>query len=305
MSDKDRYSDFFNGKKYKVLNGSLAPKAVLSFIILLSAMIVVVVFLIGKYTDEVNKTSSGNLTEAKKVGNWEFPDGDYILKQNEIFAVGGREVGAATIRDNKNGNKMIVFETEFSLPELSRIKEETLNALLSRYGLGDSYFKGTGTTGRYGQEIKYNIVGWKSVIGENIGIIGNIDCPLENGNKSSIFLIALNAIDKYDNNRVLEFANALNCPDVNNSNNNNTVEDKLDTDNDGLTDKVEKMLHSDPYNSDTDGDGTNDGNEIKDGRNPLMHKQWQDAFTAEDFDKVKRDIKFISIYNYDKLFPEK
>jgi len=43
-----------------------------------------------------------------------------------------------------------------------------------------------------------------------------------------------------------------------------------DSDNDGLKDWEEQLWKTDPYNPDTDGDGTPDGLEIKQGRNPLV-----------------------------------
>ncbi|MFH0805156.1 MAG: hypothetical protein V1916_03095 [Patescibacteria group bacterium] len=43
----------------------------------------------------------------------------------------------------------------------------------------------------------------------------------------------------------------------------------LDTDNDGLTDEQEEIWGTDPKNPDTDGDGFKDGDEIKNGFNPL------------------------------------
>jgi hypothetical protein len=42
-----------------------------------------------------------------------------------------------------------------------------------------------------------------------------------------------------------------------------------DTDHDGLTDCDEKLLHTDPLNPDTDGDGIPDGLEVRFGMNPL------------------------------------
>ncbi|MDO8560886.1 MAG: hypothetical protein Q7R91_01585 [bacterium] len=42
-----------------------------------------------------------------------------------------------------------------------------------------------------------------------------------------------------------------------------------DSDNDGLKDWEEKIYATDPANADTDGDSTPDGQELKDGRNPL------------------------------------
>ncbi|MEK7589792.1 MAG: hypothetical protein AAB475_00865 [Patescibacteria group bacterium] len=44
---------------------------------------------------------------------------------------------------------------------------------------------------------------------------------------------------------------------------------RRDNDNDGLKDWEEGLWRTDPNNPDTDGDGTNDGDEARDGRNPL------------------------------------
>jgi hypothetical protein len=43
----------------------------------------------------------------------------------------------------------------------------------------------------------------------------------------------------------------------------------IDSDEDGLPDDMEKRFGTDPFNADTDGDGNNDGEEIKNGYNPL------------------------------------
>ena len=42
-----------------------------------------------------------------------------------------------------------------------------------------------------------------------------------------------------------------------------------DSDNDGLSDKEEEFYGTDKNNSDTDGDGYKDGDEVKNGYNPL------------------------------------
>lgn len=292
-------------KKYKVFSKTLASKAGLGLVILLSAMIVISVALIGVYVNEISQVGIGDIPEAKNVGNWDYIDNAYVLKKYEILNIDGRNVGAVTLRDNQNGNKVVIFEAEFTLSEIPRMKEEMLNKLLVVYGFDNYYFRDSGVTGRFGQEVTYQFVGWKSIFGEKTGIIGNVDCPLGNGNKSSVFLIVSNILEKFNGGRALQFANVLKCPEIVTDNTGDDVEDRLDTDNDGLIDKVEKMLkNTDPYKADTDGDGTNDGDELKIGRNPAMHKQWQDVFTSQDFEKVKADIKFISIYNYDKLFPQ-
>lgn len=51
-----------------------------------------------------------------------------------------------------------------------------------------------------------------------------------------------------------------------------------DSDNDGLTDEVEKFLGTDPLKADSDGDGMNDAAEIRAGRNPLGPGNLRDWF---------------------------
>jgi hypothetical protein len=49
------------------------------------------------------------------------------------------------------------------------------------------------------------------------------------------------------------------------------LDEKLDSDGDGLTDKLEvEQYHTDPHRSDTDGDGYSDKQEIDAGYNPLI-----------------------------------
>lgn len=77
--------------------------------------------------------------------------------------------------------------------------------------------------------------------------------------------------------------------------------DETDTDGDGLTDKIEKMLSSDPYKKDTDGDGHDDFEELRGGYNPMIPRPY-DKYAPEEFDKVKKDIKYISLDVYNELF---
>lgn len=58
--------------------------------------------------------------------------------------------------------------------------------------------------------------------------------------------------------------------DVQNSNDNSDSFSFVDSDNDGLSDQDEiNLWHTDPNNPDTDGDGYLDGDEVKNGYNPL------------------------------------
>jgi hypothetical protein len=59
----------------------------------------------------------------------------------------------------------------------------------------------------------------------------------------------------------------------------------IDTDNDGVPDLVENVYHTNPHKADTDGDGTNDGEEIAKGRDPLKpgpNDLVQDVATGND-----------------------
>lgn len=77
--------------------------------------------------------------------------------------------------------------------------------------------------------------------------------------------------------------------------------EKTDTDKDGLTDVVEKMLKTNPFSKDTDDDGFNDFNELQEGYSPAISRPY-DKYISEDFAKVKEDIKYINLDVYDKLF---
>lgn len=60
----------------------------------------------------------------------------------------------------------------------------------------------------------------------------------------------------------------------------------IDSDNDGLKDWEEELYKADPNNPDTDGDGTSDGDEVQEGRDPLVpgpnDKVQRQTQTAED-----------------------
>lgn len=55
-----------------------------------------------------------------------------------------------------------------------------------------------------------------------------------------------------------------------------------DTDHDGITDEVEKMIGTDPYKFDTDNDGVGDGDELRQGRNPLGAGSFKDFFLPHE-----------------------
>ena len=79
------------------------------------------------------------------------------------------------------------------------------------------------------------------------------------------------------------------------------IDKKLDSDQDGLPDYIEKVLGTDLNNSDTDGDGYSDFEEIKNGYDPLGDKKW----TEEEWEAVKEEIRGESGELYDDIFEEK
>lgn len=74
------------------------------------------------------------------------------------------------------------------------------------------------------------------------------------------------------------------------------IDKELDSDQDGLPDYIEKVLGTDVNNSDTDGDGYSDFEEIKNGYNPFDDKK----YTEEEWEGVKEEIKSEN----EKLFGE-
>lgn len=79
------------------------------------------------------------------------------------------------------------------------------------------------------------------------------------------------------------------------------VDKNLDSDKDGLPDNIEKILGTDPYNADTDGDTFTDLNEIKNGYSPLIAGA-AGKYTREQWDSVKGKIKLEDREFYEKMF---
>jgi len=70
------------------------------------------------------------------------------------------------------------------------------------------------------------------------------------------------------------------------------IDKELDSDQDGLPDYIEKVLGTYLHNSDTDGDGYSDFEEIKDGYDPLGDEK----YTEEEWEAVKEKISDEKLY---------
>lgn len=261
---------------------------------------------ITQYYYNILKFKSIDPTEAEKIGNWQLPDKDYIATDFGEIAIDSRNILMAEVRDKKSENKFMFFKTSFSEAEFIRAKEPRLDKILANYNLGGFYIISTDKIQKYGEEINYNIVGWGADNAASKGILGSIDCRTKAGNIiNTVFIVAINSLSKYDNGRALEFIKTLKCDSADKgiSQDEERDWDKLDSDNDGLSDKVEKMLGTDPFKADTDGDGYSDFDEIKNGYSPLIPRPY-DKYIPEEFAKVKKDIKYISGDVYRNLFGE-
>lgn len=273
--------------------------------LVLGIFLVIILYFAMIYADS-SPYSEEIVVEAQKIGNWEFPDDKYVLKKFENISLDNKNIGAVAVKDKKSGNTLMIFAVGFSQEEILKTKDIVQSKLLEKYSLGESYLKSGGhKTGRIGEEFVYSEIMWNSDGIVETGIIGSMDCLKNKKIGSNIIAVAINSFARYDKGRALEFINTLNCPAGDNEGSGDIeIGDKIDLDNDGLTDKVERMLGSDPYKKDTDGDGYNDFDELQQGYSPMVPRFW-DKYTAEELDKVKQDIKYINIDVYDALFPEK
>lgn len=290
-----------NSKK-KIDKKRLVATLSLNLIIALAVLAVVITYVGLRYVNFLERNISFDIKDAQKIGNWVFPDNYYAAKSLENIEAGNKNTGAVVIKDKKSGNNILVFMTELSVDQITRTREEVRAAILAKYGFGNFAFIDRSKIGNIGQEIEYSNVVWGTGDSARKGLVGGIDCLKAKNLTDSIFIIVTNDKLKYDMNRALEFVGTLKClPYSKVDDDKKGVEDKLDTDSDGLTDKVEKMLKTDLYSADTDGDGFTDFDEIRDGHTPMKPRPW-DEYTAEEFAKVKADIKYVSIDIYDSLF---
>lgn len=274
--------------------------------LVLGIFVIIVLYFALKYFD-IPLYTAEQVAEAQKTGNWVFPDNNYVLKNFETISLGNKSIGEVTVRDKKSGNTIMIFDVSFTQKEVLKLKDYFENKLLEKYELSNYYLRRSGNRiGGIGEEFVYSTVGWNSDGSNRLGIIGNLDCIKNRSSGSNIYAVVYNDPAKYNEARALGFINGLKCPpSLNVGPADSGAGDKIDTDNDGLPDEVEKMLGTDPYKADTNDNGINDFEEIQQGYNPSLPRPWS-KYTAEEFAKVKKDIQYISLKNgldtYDKLF---
>jgi len=79
------------------------------------------------------------------------------------------------------------------------------------------------------------------------------------------------------------------------------VDPNLDSDKDGIPDRIEKVIGTDPYKADTDGDGYSDLQEIKSGYSPLIAGP-AGKYTPEQWQILKDKIKAADEKFYESVF---
>lgn len=84
-------------------------------------------------------------------------------------------------------------------------------------------------------------------------------------------------------------------------NNSVNLDDSLDSDNDGLPDNLEKLLGIDINKPDSDNDGYNDLEEVKNGYSPLTASP-SEKISPDEFGKIKTFIRNFNAELYDKIF---
>lgn len=291
----------FVAKRVTKKNLTMGMKA--GVILGVTLLVVYLILLIGQYFYFLAQFRNLDPSEAKKIGNWEMPDSNYGLNNFGQMVIDEQTIDTAEIWDKKSRNKIRVFKTLFEDSGFLRAKDERLAKILDEYSLGGYYLKKSEKIEKYGLEIIYHIVGWKKTVGSREGSIGSLDCQTKEGNINTVFFIATNDSGSYDNDRVLEFINTFDCgEDTGVIQEEYKNMDKIDTDKDGLTDKVEKMLKTNPFSKDTDEDGYDDFSELKNSYSPIVARPFEIKMTPEQINKIKNDIRFVSEEVYRKIY---
>lgn len=212
--------------------------------------------------------------DAKKIGNWEFPDADYSMVKASKETVYGASLKAIEIKDNKSGNNISLlelpkdFESNYMIKNYGNSKDEDY-LFLERYIANNYKDKGVERIILGNAEVYYKLIeteDYKLLEEKMEGISGTMDCSTAS---NSIVFLAVNSMGKYDGKRALEFLKTLSCP-TGEVNGKKIKEPRTDLDMDGIPDVVEDEIGTSDARKDTDNDGYSDLDEIKSGYNPAV-----------------------------------
>ncbi|MFZ2970084.1 MAG: hypothetical protein WA063_02980 [Minisyncoccia bacterium] len=158
-----------------------------------------------------------DFVDAQKIGNWEFPDDDYIFESAYKIKMYDDVVRSVEITDGKSANEIYLLgmSRDFSDKHLKydsvKDEEEKSNdeLFLELYTLDNYSEKKVGKIEDGNAEINYNEIenkGYKALDAKVKGFLGRMEC----GNEVVIILIT-NKEDDYDNERVYDFVRSLRC----------------------------------------------------------------------------------------------
>jgi hypothetical protein len=296
----------------------ISNKKIVIKTVLLIILLACVIFLpsVGFFINQNNITKALQFENAKKVGNWTFPDENYSVADSSEFSMFGVSFAMVNIEDKNSNNNFILSRSPFEESEFLTSSGNLSNDILREYELENIKIIDKGELTVKNGIVEYIIARWNFYEYSNNkaeGFIGKLDCKKE---AESILIFAINDIGKYDNSRALEFIKTFGCvipdkeiviEDEKNKLLDTKIEDKsqkIDSDNDGLSDNVENILNTSFNNPDSDGDGYTDFEEIKNGYDPLK-KSPDDKYSEENYQFIKEEIKNIDEENYFEIFEEK
>lgn len=274
----------------------------LFFIIIILALAAVLPF--GGYLLLAERAvSEMDIKEAQKAGNWTMPDNGYVLQSAYEMKILSASIKIIEINDKKSGNNFAIYETKLERYPYLGADGKVQKDNLDRHNIKNYAVTKNGEIGGSGK-IYYNLAKWDSYDfpsdGKSEGFLGRMDCP-ENGR--SIEITAANISGKYNNARALEFINTFKCEQGEGKKENSpiNVNNSNDSDNDGLPDRVENILRTNPENADTDRDGYRDLEEIKNGYSPLVAGA-DGKLSSDSLNELKEKIRSADEALYKKIF---
>jgi len=295
-------------QEIKNINQKIIKKIVIGGSFLFVVLFGSSVFLIASQysSDLAEKTIS--FEDAQKIGNWEFPDSNYSLKQATKEIIYGITLKKIEIEDEKSGNSISIlhmptgFESKYLIKILGSTPGENPDYdFLERY-IDDNYDEKSIELIVLGdEEVYYSVIEteeykiWEKKIK---GLLVTLRCE---DAKGSIIFLVVNSPGKYNNERAFEFIKTANCDDYVAG---NSDKPRIDMDNDGIPNVIEEAIGTQIMDKDSDNDGKSDFEELKNGSNPLI-KSTNDKYSEAEFKSIKEQIRKVDEQSYYKIFESK
>lgn len=245
-----------------------------------------------------------SVDDAKKVGNWIYPDTNYDLVKANKEIIYGATLKAVEIKDNKSGNNISLLElprnfgSEYMIKNYGSVKNSDY-LFLEKYIINNYKEKGSERIILGDTEVYYSLIETESykLTEEKVeGIGGRMGCA---GAGNSVTFLIVNNVGKYDNERALEFLKTLSCSAREGGKKIKAV--RTDLDQDGVPDIVEDGIRTSDSRRDTDSDGYSDLDEIESGYSPTIAGS-AGKLSTEAFEIMKEKIKSADAEFYNQIF---